>query len=194
MNQKGLLSTDGMRLYFTPDTLWLTRVLASLPELIVVVDRGGIIQFMNQAEAGYDPTDVVGMDSRALLFPESRDVLDTALDQVFGQQKPTAYEIQAVAADGSPAWYRAEVFPVIHETAAISAIIKAASVTGFQEDLDGSARIPRLLPICAWCGRIETAEHAWEHINAYLKRVGDVDISHTLCPDCEERTFPSKGT
>ena len=49
------------------------------------------------------------------------------------------------------------------------------------------AALERLLPICAWCGRIRTgdpAANAWVDVSEYLEGEG-VSVTHGMCDSCE---------
>ncbi|MDZ7778676.1 MAG: hypothetical protein U5R14_01915 [Gemmatimonadota bacterium] len=65
-------------------------------------------------------------------------------------------------------------------------MIRTSDITGRKAVEDELAQVKRLLPMCAWCGRIQTEDGTWEGISAYLKRMGDTDVTHGLCPECED--------
>jgi NO-binding membrane sensor protein with MHYT domain len=44
-----------------------------------------------------------------------------------------------------------------------------------------------LLPLCAQCRRVRTAEGSWEQIESYVRAHSLAEFSHGLCPDCELR-------
>ncbi len=43
-----------------------------------------------------------------------------------------------------------------------------------------------LLPICSGCKRIRDESGRWWPLDAYVKARTDVDLTHTVCPDCTE--------
>jgi hypothetical protein len=47
-----------------------------------------------------------------------------------------------------------------------------------------------LLPICAWCTKVRDGEGNWEQLQIYVVRHADVAFTHSICPDCLERTIP----
>ena len=56
---------------FAPNAYWLGSVLATLPGFVLVVDRDGVIRYINRVEPGYVISEVVGMKSEDFLFPDS---------------------------------------------------------------------------------------------------------------------------
>lgn len=46
-----------------------------------------------------------------------------------------------------------------------------------------------LLPICAHCKKIRTAEDSWEQVESFFSRQSDVVFSHTICPNCRQAHF-----
>lgn len=164
----------------------LRRVLAGLPQFILIVDRDRIIRYINRVEPGYDIEDVIGMNSTEVLFPESREVLEDALDRVFEESEVVQEEVQVALPDGSVAWYRADMTPLSEAGQVVGAVIRANDITDLKAVQDELVQVKRLLPMCAWCGRIQTDNGTWEGISSYLKRVGDTDVTHGLCPECEE--------
>lgn len=169
------------------DSALLNRVLAGLPEFILIVDEDHVIRYINRVEPGYDPEQVVGMNTTDVLFPESRDVLDNALDRVFQNAETVEYKVSLQLPDGSTAWYSSEVSPIYAGEVVVGAIIRADNVTELAATREELAQVRKLLPICAWCSRIRAEDGNWEGIGSYLARVGRTDVTHGLCPTCEQQ-------
>lgn len=47
-----------------------------------------------------------------------------------------------------------------------------------------------LLAMCASCKRIRGEDDRWEPIELYLRRHGEVSVSHGICPGCTDRLYP----
>ncbi len=47
-----------------------------------------------------------------------------------------------------------------------------------------------LLPICAACKKIKDGDNYWQAVETYLSGLGDVDFTHSICPECMERLYP----
>lgn len=58
------------------------------------------------------------------------------------------------------------------------------------EDINELIQSRRFLPICASCKKIRNDENLWEEVEVYIARNVDVECSHSLCEECEERLYP----
>lgn len=47
-----------------------------------------------------------------------------------------------------------------------------------------------MLPICASCKSVRDDEDYWHSIEAYIAENSDLDLSHTLCPNCAKALYP----
>lgn len=47
-----------------------------------------------------------------------------------------------------------------------------------------------LLPICASCKKIRDDKGYWKQIENYLRERSDLEISHSICPECAKRDYP----
>jgi hypothetical protein len=61
------------------------------------------------------------------------------------------------------------------------------------EDIDEIVRLQRILPICAWCKKIRDDADYWMNVEEYFKTHQDIDFSHSICGECLDKKFPSKG-
>ena len=100
-----------MELSLDADAGALGKVLASIPEFVLVVDRDQVIRYINRVEPGYDRSKVIGMRADAVIFAESKEVFDAALSSVFATGKTEAYEVEVSLPDGSRASYCSQMFP-----------------------------------------------------------------------------------
>jgi len=166
---------------------WLGRVLATLPEFVLVVDRDGVIRYINRVEPDYDREEVVGRGGWTFLFPDGAEEFDAALERVLEEGETDRFEVEASRLDGSTGWYRGETSPLRKDGRIVGAVIVATDITEQKEAEEALARVRRLLPVCAWCDRIRTEEGTWESMEGYLERVEDADVSHGVCPECERR-------
>ena len=41
-----------------------------------------------------------------------------------------------------------------------------------------------LLPICAWCKKIQNEKGEWEKLESYLESHSNAEFTHGICPDC----------
>jgi PleD family two-component response regulator len=47
-----------------------------------------------------------------------------------------------------------------------------------------------LLPICANCKKVRDDQGYWQDVELYIRNHSDVDVSHSICPDCFRRLYP----
>lgn len=47
-----------------------------------------------------------------------------------------------------------------------------------------------LLPLCLHCKKVRDDKGYWNQIEAYIERNSEVDISHSICPECAEKYYP----
>jgi sigma-B regulation protein RsbU (phosphoserine phosphatase) len=63
----------------------------------------------------------------------------------------------------------------------------AARVTQLEEALEHVQRLQGLLPICSYCKKVRNEANYWEQVDSYLSTHSDLDFTHGICPQCEER-------
>lgn len=59
------------------------------------------------------------------------------------------------------------------------------------EDITELAELRRLVPICSNCKKIRHDSEYWEHVESYLRRHLDVELSHSICPECTKKLYPT---
>ena len=52
--------------------------------------------------------------------------------------------------------------------------------------------LKRLLPICAWCGKIRDERNTWQRLDAYLSANTDLSFTHCICSECVAKEFGQK--
>ncbi len=52
--------------------------------------------------------------------------------------------------------------------------------------------VRRFIPICASCKKIRTEEGHWENIEDYIHELSKVDLTHTVCPECQRKIYPER--
>lgn len=61
-----------------------------------------------------------------------------------------------------------------------------------EEALKRVRQLEGLLPICASCKKVRDERGTWEPIESYISARTAADFSHGICPECEERLYPSE--
>ncbi|MGD9898533.1 MAG: hypothetical protein AB7T22_05345 [Calditrichaceae bacterium] len=58
------------------------------------------------------------------------------------------------------------------------------------EDRSEIISLHNIISICANCGDVRNDEDYWESLEQYLRRYGEIQFSHSICPDCRESLYP----
>jgi PAS domain S-box-containing protein len=171
---------------FDGDAGALGRVLASLPQIVVIVDRDGLIRYVNRVLPGYDRSQVLGMPASALDFGDSREVFETALRAVLDTGEPSEYEVSIIAPDGTRRWFRSQILPHLDGNTVAGALIVALDVTELIMAQKAVSELRQLLPVCAWCGQIQNDDGDWETVAQYLGERMQTSVTHGMCPSCQQ--------
>ena len=59
-----------------------------------------------------------------------------------------------------------------------------------QASLAKTKRLNGLLPICSYCKKIKDDNGAWQQLESYLRSHAEVEFSHGICKDCDEKHHP----
>lgn len=176
-----------MALTLDNDALALGRVLATIPQFLLVVDGDGVITYINRVEPGYERSKVLGMPAADVVHAGSRHVFEAAFKSVLETGEGADYEVEIPMPDGSMAWYQSQMFPFEPGIGRRGVVIIASNVTELKAAQQSAAQLRQLLPICAWCDRIQSSEGNWETIPTYLDRTSETKVTHGMCPDCYRR-------
>lgn len=182
-----------MTLNIDDDPDALGRILAAIPEAVLVVDREGTIRYINHVEENYVREDVIGTQADAIMVPESKTVFWNALRSVLDQGGEEEYESEIVDPDGNIQWYHSRMRPVHRNGTIVAVMLMATNITELKEAQSRIRQLERLLPICAWCQRIQAETGEWETVEEYLANQADTMVSHGLCADCFERELAGEG-
>ena len=63
----------------------------------------------------------------------------------------------------------------------------ADKVRELQDALDHVKTLQGLLPICSHCKKIGNDKGSWDQIEIHISEHADVNFSHSMCPECEEK-------
>ncbi len=166
-------------------TAELEAILGLLPDVVVLIDEERKIRFVNRNEAGYPVEAVLGKHVDAFVSPEARAEHTVLLDRVFGGMGPAAQVTEITIANGERAWYEGTMIPIVCDGRVTSVIIATRNVTARHLAEQELALIRSLLPICAWCKKIQTDDGEWQPLETYLEGTGASRVTHGVCPDCE---------
>ncbi|MEX2530965.1 MAG: PAS domain-containing protein [Gemmatimonadota bacterium] len=182
---------------FRDELVALRAILATIPDFVVSVDRGGRILFINRVQEDRDMAAVVGKDARDFIHPDSHDAFEAALESIWSTGDAEAFELAVPNLEGVVEWYRNRMFPLRQEGRTVAAVLIATDVTELKAAERDRDLMRRLLPICAWCDKIRGEDGEWQSIEVYLKRESGADVTHGMCPDCAEGSseeLPANGS
>jgi hypothetical protein len=63
-------------------------------------------------------------------------------------------------------------------------------VQKLQDALDNVKTLKGILPICSNCKNIRDDQGYWNRVDNYLAKHSDVELTHSLCPDCLKELYP----
>jgi hypothetical protein len=50
-----------------------------------------------------------------------------------------------------------------------------------------------ILPICSFCKKIRNEKGYWEQVDIYVRQHSNAEFSHSVCPECVDKHYPSFG-
>jgi nitrogen-specific signal transduction histidine kinase len=57
------------------------------------------------------------------------------------------------------------------------------------EDITSLVRLERLVPVCAYCGKVRNEQQVWQPVGEFLGFQFDARVTHGICEECEARFF-----
>ena len=107
---------------------WRSLV-ANAPDVIVVLDRDGTVQFINHTVSGISTKEVVGRSLYDFLPAESCEIHRKSLERVFETGEGDAFETAGVTVDGRRIWFESRVGSIKREGRVVAAVIISADIT-----------------------------------------------------------------
>jgi len=99
------------------------------PNLILVVDREGVIHYINQTVPGLAVEEVVGKSHYDYATPGYRKMMKKAIGHVFETGTTTSYEIEGVGPDGRASWYTSQLGPIKRKGRVVGVTIMPTDIT-----------------------------------------------------------------
>jgi len=87
-------------------------LLENLPNIVLLVDRDGTIQYINHTVPGLAPEQVIGKNHTEFIPPEYHDMVKETIEQVFQTGNIGDYEIKGAGPKGSVSWYASRIGPI----------------------------------------------------------------------------------
>ncbi len=67
---------------------------------------------------------------------------------------------------------------------------KEKLIEQLQKALKDVKELKGLLPVCANCKKIRDDQGYWQQLEAYLQTNSDIEVTHSICPECAKRLYP----
>jgi rsbT co-antagonist protein RsbR len=90
----------------------LISLLENAPNIVLIVDQEGLIQYINRVVPGINRDEIIGRSQYDFIEPEYRDLVKNSVEKVFRTGEPDEYEIRGQGPDGKTAWYSTSVGPI----------------------------------------------------------------------------------
>jgi len=99
------------------------------PNIIVIVDRNGTIQFINRTVIDTTPEEVVGRSIYDFIDPKHHDLVRKTIEHVFQTGEHGSYEITGAGPNNETSWYDTQVGPIKHEDKIVSVTLITTDIT-----------------------------------------------------------------
>jgi len=107
----------------------LRSLVENAPDIIVTVDRGARILFLNRTISGRDPQQLIGTSLFEHISPDQRERVRDALHKVFENGETVRYTVTAALPDGSTRWFESRVGPILNQGRVVAATVISTDVT-----------------------------------------------------------------
>jgi PAS domain S-box-containing protein len=105
----------------------------SVPDLIAVVDRAGVVQSLNRACEGNTVKAVLGRAVFEFALPQTHEMWRAQLRTVFEEGHSVEFEEPALDARGDRRWYSTTIGPVYEDGVVVAAVISERDITERKE-------------------------------------------------------------
>jgi len=181
------------------------EILEAMQGPVLVIDRSFRIVFANRAARerfGTEARPAVGelchCASHGLDVPCKEMGIDCPTQKVFATGARARVVHVHRTAEGKPIAEEVIASPLIDADGKVTRVIEevrnAEELLKSQELMDCMCkeieRLRGLLPTCAECKKIRTADGTWEAMESYIEKRSSARFSHGLCPTCAAALYP----
>jgi len=168
--------------------------------LICTHDMDGRLLSVNRAAAhalGYEPYEGIGRSLADFLAPSVRKYFPLYLDRLRNLGRDSGCMLVVARRREKRAWLYRNL--VLHETGMPPYVVGHAmdvteqkkteyelqtALKKLQGALAEVKTLRGLLPICAWCKRLQAEDGTWSDLETYVTTHSDASFSHGICPQC----------
>lgn len=108
------------------------------PDIVILTDRHGKLNFINRTVEGFTPQDVIGKNIYDYILPQSHSDMKSAIAKVFRTGRNQTLELRGYGAGKSVAWYETNIGAVKHDGKVVAAIQSSRDIT--QRKKEGTTR------------------------------------------------------
>jgi PAS domain S-box-containing protein len=105
------------------------NLLKDTPDIIMIVDRDGIIRFINHTVSGITVQETIGKKVYDFISSEHHEKMRKDLEQVFQTGQDASHEISGTGPHGGLSWYQARLGPIKQHGRIVAASIVARDIT-----------------------------------------------------------------
>jgi PAS domain S-box-containing protein len=99
------------------------------PNLIIIVNPDGIIQFINRTVSGFTIEEATGKSIYNYIHPQYHHMVKKTIEHVLQTGGPSGYEIEGAGPDGRISWYETQVGPIKHDGQVVAATLITTDIT-----------------------------------------------------------------
>ena len=103
------------------------------PNVVLILDREGAIQFINRTVAGYSAEQVIGRNFLEYIENQYHTTVREAIDTVFKSGKPGQYTIRGTGPNGIAFWYETQVGPLENKGIVFAVMLIVTDITKRKE-------------------------------------------------------------
>ncbi len=111
------------------DAAFWRQLVENDPDVILCLDPGGKILYVNHVIPGLTRESVIGSSAYEYVPPQSVEVMRAAVARVVAMSKPESYEIAGAGPNGTLAWYHCRVGPILQGGKIIAVAVAATDIT-----------------------------------------------------------------
>ncbi len=112
----------------TSEEKWRSA-LENAPNVILIADREGTIQFINRTVSGFTIEETIGKKVYDYIPTGYHRIMTEAIKKVFQSGEPNRFEIEGYGPDGSTAWYETQIGPVKQNEHIVAAALITSDLT-----------------------------------------------------------------
>ena len=186
---------------------YIREILDNIPAPIYLKDAQGNYKRVNKKYeelAGVKLADIVGKNDFDIFPQPVAELFQSQDKEVIQQGIPLEFEETVPLADGIHTYITSK-FPLHGKDGGISAVggfctditkrklaedAKEELIMGLQKAQEEVNILSGLIPICATCKKIRDDNGYWNRMESYISNHSNAEFSHSICPDCAQKSYP----